>query len=270
MQAPLRQTGILGRGPYGDLLTGASFAAIAVGLLLVLLGIAIGDSTIAKVSLLLLPFGAIGLADYYAEKGERSPAVHQTEQPGTVFLRFRPLRPLVTLVILAPIAGISAVFGWLQYGLNEVSLNGIILCVCVLFLATLMVIGRRSIRMTVSPASLRVQTVALDWEFDWDSILEINSDDTPHGDVITIMCDRAGIRRHREGKRVAAQWKSSPRERNAPWRIPADTWGVPTDLLVEALICLHEDPELREELSPALLTDLLTHGFESEMLDYDE
>ncbi|APE37692.1 hypothetical protein BOX37_31355 [Nocardia mangyaensis] len=69
------------------MLTGASFAAIAVGLFFVALGVAIGESAIAKTSL--LPFGAIGLADYYAAKGERSPAVHQTGQPGTAFLRFR-------------------------------------------------------------------------------------------------------------------------------------------------------------------------------------
>ncbi|MFF2085479.1 hypothetical protein ACFVVM_17025 [Nocardia sp. NPDC058176] len=271
MRAPLRQTGFLSRGARGDMLTGASFAAVALGILFVVLGLAIDEPTIATLSLFLLPLGVVGLADYYAEKGERSPVVHHTDDPSTVILRYRPLRPLVTLTIFTPIAGISAIFGWFQGGLTEVTFNGIVLCLCVLFMAVILAMSRRSIRMIVSPNSLRVQMPCLDWEFDWDNVLGVNRAEMQHNDAVAIMCARAGMRRHRPDKRGAAQFKSSRRERNGPWLIPAEVfWGVPTDLLVEALICLHEDPELRARLSPALLTDLLAHGFEADVLDHGE
>ncbi|MFE3545288.1 hypothetical protein ACFXK0_20195 [Nocardia sp. NPDC059177] len=247
------------------MVTGASWAAVIVGLAFVVVGLVTGDLTFAKISLLLVPLGSIGLAGHYADQAEHSPVVQQAQHPGVVVLRYRPLRALALLMGFGTACGIAAVLGWRQ-GLGEEAGYAIGLCVVALLVAASMAGVRRSARLILSADSLRVRLPGLDREFAWDGIIEIGAAETPHGDVITITADRAGIRRHRRDGFASAVWRPSRREPNGPWLVPVDFWGVGSVGLFEALTCLREDPALRDKLSAELLTDLLIHGFESRVL----
>lgn len=238
--------GRLGPDAYGGLVVGASWAAVLGGLLFVAVGWALDDSMLATASLLSIPLGTIVLADHYASRAERHPVVRAGSQPGVVVVRYRPLRLLVLLLGLSLIGAVLVVFGWGQ-SKREAAVYGIALCVIVLVLAVIAILVRRSASLVLSPTALTVRLPRSGGEFAWDSIIGIGVAQEPHGDVITISCAET------------SSSQRSRRSRGEPALIPVDCWGVDTVGLFDALRRLDGDPALRDNLTPAMVTALLTH-----------
>ncbi|MEV6062985.1 hypothetical protein AB0L62_23540 [Nocardia asteroides] len=201
---------------------------------------------LATVSLLSIPLGAIALADHYASRAERHPVVRAGSRPGVVIVRYRPLRLLVLLLGLGIIGVVLVVFGRGQ-GNQEAAVYGIALCVIVLILAAVAILMRRSAGLLLSPSALTVLLPRGGGEFLWDSITGIGVAAGPHGDVITIRCDETSSSRR------------SRRSRGEPALIPVDCWGVDTVGLFDALRRLDGEPALRNNLTPVMVTALLTH-----------
>ncbi|MEU4704784.1 hypothetical protein AB0G00_00015 [Nocardia salmonicida] len=241
--------------------TAASATAVVVGLACAVIGFAIDDSTIATLSLVLAPLGAIGLVDRYAERAELSPVVLPARQPDAVVLRYRPLRALAVMTAGAVFGGITVIAGSLQ-GLWEAVAYGIPLCVIFLLIAAMMVVSRVLVRLTISPHWIRVRLLGTDQEIAWDSIIEIGIAETPEGDVIIITCHETGVRHHRRIGWLAARRRLPGPVPEEQWTIPAAYWGTDPIMLLDALTCLHEDSAIRARLCPGLLTDLLIHGRE--------
>ncbi|MFC4123725.1 hypothetical protein [Nocardia rhizosphaerae] len=133
-----------------------------------------------------------------------------------------------------------------------------------LILTVLAVAARRSAYLVLSPAALRQRNFLRDREFDWHMISDISAAEEDHGDVITITCDRSGVRQYRRVK--FSGWRRDTGRPDGTLKLPALSLGVESVGLYEALICLQRDPALRERLSPELMTELLIDGFESPVL----